>query len=34
MKLVSVETVKHDSIYINKVQVDLVYHRDLIYVVE
>lgn len=34
MKYVPVETVKHDSIYINKVQVDSVYHRDSIYVVD
>lgn len=34
VKYVPVETVKHDSIYINKVQVDSVYHRDSIYVVD
>ena len=34
VKYVPVEMVKHDSIYINKVQVDSVYHRDSIYVVD
>ena len=34
VKYVPVETVKYDSIYINKVQVDSVYHRDSIYVVD
>ncbi len=34
VKYVPVETVKHDSIYINRVQVDSVYHRDSIYVVD
>lgn len=34
IQYVPVETVKHDSIYINKVQVDSVYHRDSIYVVD
>lgn len=34
VKDVPVETVKYDSIYINKVQVDSVYHRDSIYVVD
>ena len=34
IQYVPVETVKYDSIYINKVQVDSVYHRDSIYVVD
>lgn len=34
VKYVPVETVKHDSIYINKVQVDSVYHWDSVYVVD
>lgn len=34
VKYVPVETVKYDSIYINKAQVDSVYHRDSIYVVD
>lgn len=34
VKYVPVETVKYDSIYINKVQVDSVYHRDSIYVMD
>ena len=34
VKYVPVETVKYDSIYINKVQVDSVYHRNSIYVVD
>lgn len=34
VKYVPVETIKHDSIYINKIQVDSVYHRDSIYVVD
>lgn len=34
VKYVPIETVKHDSIYVNKVQVDSIYHRDSIYVVD
>lgn len=34
IKYVPVETVKHDSIYINRIKYDSVYHKDSVYYAE